>query len=106
MPHTAIVTGSTSVFWGLIRDYYTHSFRELFLNGTGPVNVHGAIISILAGHVFPRPPWPLRWRLCLFNLCRRVNTFVPLVRRRRRFSLLTQQPDELPQLTAGVTATA
>src|SRR5439155_14276068 len=30
------VTGSTGVFWRLIRNYYTHSFRELFLNGTGP----------------------------------------------------------------------
>jgi flavin-dependent dehydrogenase len=82
------VTGSTSVFWGLIRNYYTHSFRELFLNGTGPFNVHGAVISILAGHVFPQPPWPLRWRLWLFDFFRRVNTFVPLVRRRGRFSLV------------------
>src|SRR5262249_10518289 len=60
--HIRFVTGSTSIFWRLIRNYYTHSFRELFLNGTGPMNVHGAIISILAGHVFPRPPWALRWR--------------------------------------------
>jgi flavin-dependent dehydrogenase len=94
------VTGSTSVFWSLIRNYYTHSFRELFLNGTGPHNVHGAVISILAGHVFPKPPWPLRWRLWLFNFFRIVNTYVPLVRRRNKFSLLEQEPRELPQLAA------
>jgi flavin-dependent dehydrogenase len=100
------VTGSTSIFWGLIRDYYTHSFRELFLNGTGPLNVHGAIISLLAGHVFPKPPWPLRWRLWLFNCCRVVNTFIPLVRRRPRFSLLKQEPRELPQIESRAPATA
>jgi hypothetical protein len=98
------VTGSTSVFWGLIRNYYTHSFRELFLNGTGPMNVHGAIISILAGHVFPRPPWELRWRLWLFNFFRLANQWVPMVRRRKRFSLLEAEPRELVQL--GMPATA
>src|SRR5207248_10231189 len=82
------VTGSTRVFWSLIRHYYSHSFRELFLNGTGPMNVHGAVISILAGHVFPKPPFKLRWRLWLFELCRMVNMFVPLVPRRKPFSLL------------------
>jgi flavin-dependent dehydrogenase len=89
------VEGSTRIFWHLIRTYYTHSFRELFLNGTGPLNVHGAIISILAGHVFPRPPWALRWRLWLFDYFRIVNTVVPLVRRRKRFSLFDEQPQEL-----------
>src|SRR4030095_16878806 len=73
------VTGSTGVFWGLIRNYYTHSFRELFLNGTGPLNVHGAIISLLAGHVFPRPPWSLRWRMWFFELCMHANKYLPLV---------------------------
>ena len=92
------VEGSTAVFWHLIRNYYTHSFRELFLSGSGPLNVHGAIISILAGHVFPRPPWPLRWRLWLFDFFRIVNTLVPLVRRRKRFSLLAATPQELPQI--------
>jgi hypothetical protein len=100
------VEGSTAVFWHLIRTYYTHSFRELFLNGTGPLNVHGAIISILAGHVFPRPPWALRWRLWLFDFFRIVNTFVPLVRRRKRFSLFDEQPQELPRMGEQTTAAA
>jgi flavin-dependent dehydrogenase len=89
------VTGSTSIFWRMIRNYYTHSFRELFLNGTGPANVHGAVISILAGHVFPKPPWELRWRLWFFWACRWANQYVPLVPRRKRFSLLAQAPQEL-----------
>jgi hypothetical protein len=59
------------------------------------MNVHGAIISILAGHVFPRPPWALRWRLWLFEFFLHANKYVPLVRRRRRFSLREQEPQEL-----------
>jgi flavin-dependent dehydrogenase len=100
------VTGSTRVFWRLIRNYYTHSFRELFLNGTGPMHVHGAIISLLAGHVFPRPPFALRWRLCLFDFFRIVNNYVPLVRRRKPFSLLEQQPQDLPLIHEPTMATA
>jgi flavin-dependent dehydrogenase len=95
------VEGSTSVFWRLIRNYYNHSFRELFLNGTGPHDVHRAVISILAGHVFPRPPFKLRWRLSLFFLCMRINQLIPLVPRRNRFSLLEQEPQELPQITSA-----
>ena len=95
------VEGSTSIFWRLIRNYYNHSFRELFLNGTGPHDVHRAVISILAGHVFPRPPFKLRWRLSLFFLCMRINAFLPLVPRRNRFSLLEQEPQELPQIMSA-----
>ena len=95
------VEGSTSVFWRLIRNYYNHSFRELFLNGTGPHDVHRAVISILAGHVFPRPPFKLRWRLSLFFLFMRINQFVPLVPRRKRFSLLEEEPQELPQIMSA-----
>jgi flavin-dependent dehydrogenase len=92
------VTGSTSIFWRLIRNYYHHSFRELFLNGTGPLNVHGAVISVLAGHVFPRPAFKLRWRMGLFYLCMHVNRFFPLVPRRPRFSLLRAEAHPLPQI--------
>ncbi|HWB54089.1 MAG TPA: tryptophan 7-halogenase, partial [Tepidisphaeraceae bacterium] len=84
------LAGSTKIFWHLIRGYYTHSFRELFLNGEGPCNVHGAVISVLAGQVFPRPPFCLRWRLWLFDLCMYVNRFRRLVPARRPFSLLEQ----------------
>ncbi|MEO6436507.1 MAG: hypothetical protein ABIP55_12215, partial [Tepidisphaeraceae bacterium] len=95
------VTGSTGLFWRLIRNYYRHSFRELFLNGTGPCDVHRAVISVLAGHVFPRPAFALRWRLGLFFLCMHVNVFLPLVPRRRRFSLLAEVPQELPLISAA-----
>ena len=93
------VTGSTSVFWGLIKSYYNHSFRELFMNGSGPLKVHNAIISILAGHVFPRPPFALRWRLWFFHACVQVQKWIPIVPRRQPFSLV-QTPAELPPALA------
>jgi len=89
------VEGTTGVFWRLIRGYYRHSFRELFMNGRGPLKVHAAVISALAGQVFPRPPWPLRWRLRFFDLCVFVQRFVALCPRREECSLLAERPIEL-----------
>jgi flavin-dependent dehydrogenase len=92
------VNGSTGIFWRLIRSWYSHSVRELFLNGTGPMQVHKAIISVLAGYVFPRPPWKLRWRMELFWLCAWLNRFVPMVPRRKEFSLVAEEPREIWRL--------
>lgn len=82
------VDGSSSVLFRLIDGYYQHSFRELFLSGSGPLRVHQAALSVLAGYVFPRPTFALRWRLRLLDLFVRLNRFVPLAPRRQRFSLL------------------
>lgn len=84
------IEGSTAIFWRLIRGYYRHSFRELFLNQTGPLQLHRAVIAVLAGHVFPRPAWKLRWRLELFHLLVRVQKYFALVPRQAEFSLLTE----------------
>jgi flavin-dependent dehydrogenase len=92
--------GSTNIFWHLIRSFYTHSFREMFLEGQGPLKVHGAVISILAGQIFPRPLWCLQWRLWLFNGVMWINRFVPLLPRRQRFSLLNQEPIRIMQPVA------
>jgi hypothetical protein len=89
------VEGSTGVFWRLIRSYYRHSFRELFMNGRGPLKVHAAVISTLAGQVFPKPVWPLRWRLRFFDLCVLLQRFVPLCPRRAECSLLAETPVQL-----------
>jgi hypothetical protein len=83
----------------LIKSYYNHSFRELFMNGTGPLQVHNAVISILAGHVFPRPPFALRWRLWFFHACVVVQKLIPIVPRREPFSLV-QTRAELPRSLA------
>jgi hypothetical protein len=96
------VEGRTSIFWRLIRNYYRHSFRELFMNGRGPLQVHNAVISILAGQVFPKPPWALRWRLYFFELCMRLQIVFPIVPRREPFSLI----DQTPQLQSPLVAEA
>jgi hypothetical protein len=46
------------------------------------------VLSVLAGNVFPRLPFPLRWRLRLMHLFAQLQRFVPLAPRRPRFSLL------------------
>ncbi len=84
------VRQSSSTFFRLVDLYYDHSFRELFLNGEGPLQIHRAAMAILAGHVFPRPPFALRWRFALLDLLTRINRYVPLVPRRERFSLLAE----------------
>lgn len=82
------VDGSTGIFFKLIRQYYDHSFRELFLEAEGPLQVHRAVLSILAGQVFPRPAFALRWRLGLFYALQWWNRHFHIVPRRNRFSLL------------------
>jgi flavin-dependent dehydrogenase len=92
--YTRYVESGSKPLWRLIRLYYQHSFRELFLNGQGPLGVHRAVISILAGQVFPRPAWCLRWRLRLFEFFVWLNKYFALVPRRREFSLLANEPVE------------
>ncbi len=89
------VDRSSSVFFGMVRRYYRHGFREMFLNGTGPLGIHAAVLSVLAGHVFPRPVFRVRWRLGLFALLLEIHERVmPLVPRRDRFSLLAAPGNE------------
>jgi len=89
---------SSAAFFRLVGWYYDPSFRELFLNGTGPLQVHRAAMSILSGNVFPRPTFALRWRFQLLALFTWINRFVPLVPRRERFSLRAEpvySPEEI-----------
>jgi flavin-dependent dehydrogenase len=90
--YVRFIEQSTAPFFRMIELYYQHSFRELFLEGQGPLQVHRAALSILAGHVFPRPPFALRWRLELLEQFVRINRRFPLVPRRDRFSLFASEP--------------
>jgi flavin-dependent dehydrogenase len=90
--YEAFVAGSSSTFFKLVRAYYRHGFREMFLNGAGPLGVHSAVLSTLAGHVFPRPVFATRWRLAIFHLLLGIHERRALVPRRGRFSLLQTEP--------------
>jgi flavin-dependent dehydrogenase len=89
--YNRLIEESSAAFFKLVDLYYDHSFRELFLAGQGPLQVHRAAMSILAGNVFPRPAFALRWRLALLRFFVLVNRFVPLDVRRERFSLFTAE---------------
>ena len=90
--HTRFIATSTAPFFRMIELYYRHSFRELFLEGQGPLQVHRAIMSVLAGNVFPRPAFALRWRLKMFEHLVWLNHRFSLVPRRGRFSLFNAEP--------------
>jgi flavin-dependent dehydrogenase len=91
--YNRFVAGTSTPLFRMVRNYYRHSFRELFLSGRGPLAVHNATISVLAGSVFPRLAFQLRWRLELFFLMVRANRYLPLAPRREPFSLFSAEAE-------------
>lgn len=89
---------ATSTYFKLIRTFYDHSFRELFMEGRGPQDVHRAVLAVLAGNVFPKPAWRLRWRMALFYFYVKANRRFQLVPRRERFSLLAATPEQVGRI--------
>lgn len=90
--HEKLIHQITRPFYKVIRQWYQHNFRELLLNGTGPHEVHRALITVLAGQVYPRLPWRVRWRLKLFDVSGWLQKHVTMVPRREPFSLLDTEP--------------
>lgn len=80
--------GRARIFSRLIHDYYDHSFREVMLHGRGPLHVERALVTLLAGAVFPRMPWAAAWRWWLLRAMVAVHRRVGLVPRHRAHSLL------------------
>ncbi|MFA9478023.1 NAD(P)/FAD-dependent oxidoreductase [Phycisphaerales bacterium AB-hyl4] len=81
-----------------IQHYYRHSFREFLMQGQGPLKMHCAFITVVAGYVVPRTPPGVWWRYRLFELCMLIQDRLPLAPRHARFSLLAQ-PAEAPEPT-------
>ena len=73
----------------LVRLFYRHEFRELFLFGKGPLMLHSAVLEILRGNVFPRPRLGIRWRLQLFVFCCWLQRHVSLTPKLEKFWLET-----------------
>jgi len=97
--HRRFIERSTAPFWRLIRSFYKHSFRELFVHGSGPLQVPGAIISLLAGQVFPKQRWSLRWRHYAFDFFIWLQQYRELSPRRAPFHLINESPVGLPLIT-------
>jgi flavin-dependent dehydrogenase len=94
---------SSAPLFRMVEIYYHHSFRELFLSGGSPLQIQEAVLTIVAGHVFPRPTFALRWRLQALRFFATLQRFVRLAPRLPRFSILAAQPvraaeDGLPGL--------
>lgn len=85
--YAALVERSTAVFFRLVRRFYQPAFRDLMMEGEGPLGVHRALFSVLAGHVFPRPPLALRWRLAMMEALTELQARFAFVARRPRVFL-------------------
>ena len=90
--YARFVEAGSSSFFRLVRGYYRHGFRELFLQNLGPFQLHAGINSVLTGNVFPRLTWSLAWRLRLFEILTRVQPIMPLAPRRSGWSLEKAAP--------------
>ena len=88
------VRDSSSTFFRLVRGYYRHPFRELLMQNLGPFKLHSGITSLLTGSVFPRPPFPIRWRLRLFEAFVTIQERYALAPRRTGYSLIEARPTE------------
>jgi flavin-dependent dehydrogenase len=86
------VDGSSAPLFRLVHRYYQHPFRELMIQGEGPLQVHRALFSVLAGHVFPRPAWTLRWRLWLMEAITEAQARYPVAPRCERRRLVDMEP--------------
>ena len=104
--HCRYIERGTAPFWRMIRSYYKHSFRELFIHGAGPLQMPGAIISVLAGQVFPRQPWKLRWRQRAFEVCVWLQQYLELSPHRPPFRLVHEPPLDLPLFAGGCAGAA
>lgn len=65
-----------SFFFRYINLYYSHPFRELLLQGEGPLGVHRALIAVLSGRC-EKIPFAMRWRLSLLNVFHRMQSHKP-----------------------------
>lgn len=100
--HHARIARLRKVFLGLIGNFYDHSFRELIVAGHGPLEVHRAVVNMLAGDVFDGVPWKVRWRWDLMMGFREFNRVRPLNQRIRPHSLLQSAGLRLPEPNSGV----
>jgi flavin-dependent dehydrogenase len=85
------VDGCSAAFFRMVRMFYRPAFRDVLLETDAPLGVRGAVISLLAGEVFPRPAWSIRWRLAIFLTFVRLQPFWAVAPRKRRWSLLAAE---------------
>lgn len=79
-------------FFHYINLYYSHEFRELLLQGRGPLGVHRALIAVLSGKC-EDIPFSMSWRLKLLDYFhRRQKAKANTVPHRPGWSILDNRP--------------
>jgi flavin-dependent dehydrogenase len=86
--YDAWVARHTGAFFRLIRLFYDHAFREVMITGRGPLDVHRALVTLLAGEVYPRIAPAVQWRFALLRGMIETHRRWSLVPKRRGHSLL------------------
>lgn len=76
-------------YWGVVENYYTTPFMELFLQPRDHFDLPSAVIAVLAGEV--EGSWALRWRVNYFNLLIKLQSRFPLV---PRLSFASMKPQD------------
>jgi flavin-dependent dehydrogenase len=67
------------LYWGMVEEFYTQSFMELFLEPRPKFNLPDAITAVLAGET--EGGWSMAWRRRFFFLLTRIQRYWPLVPR-------------------------
>jgi flavin-dependent dehydrogenase len=91
--YTRFLEGSSKHLFSLVNSFYDHRFRELMMNGQGPAEMQRAVVSMLAGHVFPKPAWRLVWRFRFMQLCAELQRVLPMVPKHKPYSLFDAKPE-------------
>jgi flavin-dependent dehydrogenase len=91
--YIAVFEGVSEIFLRLARLYYGQPFREFIVHPRTTFKINRAMITILAGNIFPPPiPFHLRWRLRMFEWLVEAQRRFPIVPRRTTFSIAQAEP--------------
>lgn len=102
--HNAWIAQHRKTFLRLIGGFYDHAFRELVIEGKGPLGVHRALITLLAGEVFPSIKFRVRWRWELLEGLAAYHRRFGLVGKRRPHSMLSMAGIDFESPDEGVVA--
>ena len=88
----------------LIGSFYDHAFRELLIEGKGPLGTHRALITLLGGGIFPSVPFQVRWRWELLDGLTGYHRRFGIVGKRRPHSLFAMAGLDLESPNDGIVA--
>ena len=91
------VTHDSKLMFSLLKLYYQHACRELFMEGRGPFRMKEALLTILTANHLPKTPWSVRWRYAAFRLCVALQRTGRLTPRRKPHALIDTPPAEMPK---------